>query len=49
MTTSLVVCGILSLISFGVGALMVADNENHYAAICFASGLWVMWIGLMLK
>lgn len=49
MTTTLVVCGLLSLLLFLAGAVMVSDNENHLAAGCFAAGLWVMWIGLMLK
>jgi len=49
MTISLVVCGLLSLISFAVGVVSVFDDEYHSATLCFAFGLWVMWLGLMLK
>lgn len=49
MTTLIVVCGLLSLTSFIAGAVMVADDEYRYASFCFALGIWIMWIGLMLK
>ena len=49
MTITLVVCGVLSVLAFLFGAVMVADDENHLAAGGFAVGLWIMWIGLMLK
>lgn len=49
MTLTLVITGLPSLLLFLGGAKMVADNENHIAAGCFAVELWIMRVGLMLK